>query len=497
MPAAIQVEKRTASARKQKLCEQVAQQIIGDIISLGWNTGDVLGTEPELLARYHVSRATFREAVRQVERHGAARMRRGSRGGLVVSSPPRGAAVRAMITFFELTGIEFAEQHEVREQLEVAAVRLASERMTPGGAAGLVAIAELLRAPLEIDASVTATMDLHVAIAKATLNPSLPLFIEALNGVLPEILKVLRIDAVAAQRDRELSARFRQELIEAMIAKNAARAESLVRQDVGRRLLAMTSRLANSGAPKGMIGHLWKVPDWWETAAEGLKLSEKVAFEIVDEIERMGWEENRNLGNEAALQRRLSVSRAVLREAIRQLELHGIVNIKSGIQGGIYIGKVDSAYTEKIVCTYLRSTTISMIHLWETQSNLEIFAAEQLTMRATPADIAALESHLDRMKSATAANYLQLSSPLHAEIADRTGNRVLSLFIRILLRYGLGTLPAVWQESLPLLLRIHEKLVEAIQIHDVAGARHIMTNLFSRSRRWVVTGGPDGSPPAS
>jgi DNA-binding FadR family transcriptional regulator len=417
-------------------------------------------------------------------------MRRGSRrGGLVVSSPPRGAAVRALMTFLELTRIEFAEQHEVREQLEVVAVRLASERMTPDTAAELVAIAELLRTPLEIDASVTATMNLHVAIAKATLNPSLPLFIEALNGVLREILEVLKIDAAAIERDRKLSARFRQELVEAMIATDAARAESLVRQDVGRRLLAMTSRLTNPGARKGMIDRFAKIPDWWEIEPEGLKLGERVAFAIVDEIERMGWEESRNLGNEAALQKRLSVSRAVLREAIRQLELHNIVNIKSGIQGGIYIGKVDSAYTEKIVCTYLRSTTISMIHLWETQSDLEIFAAERLATRSTPADIAALKSHLDRMKTATDANYLQLSSPLHAEIADRTGNRVLSLFIRILLRYGLATLPPVWEASLPLLVRIHEGLVEAIEVHDPVGARHIMTNLFTRSRRWVVTGG--------
>jgi DNA-binding FadR family transcriptional regulator len=474
-------------ARRQKLCKQVAQQIINDIISLGWKTGNVLGTEPELLARYNVSRATFREAVRQVERHGAARMRRGVRGGLVVSSPPRAAAVRAMMTFFELTRIEFAEQHEVREQLEVAAVRLASERMTPGGADELVAIAGLLRTPLEVDASVTATMNLHVAIARATQNPSLPLFIETLNGVLREILKVLRIDVVAIQRDRELSARFRQELIETMIAKDAARAESLVRQDVGRRLLAMSSRLTNPGARKKMIDYFRKIPDWWETEAEGLKLSEKVAFAIVDEIEAMGWEQGRNLGTEAALQKRLSVSRAILREAIRQLELHGIVNIKSGIQGGLYIGRVDSAYTETIVCTYLRSTNISMIHLWETQSNLEIFAAERLAMRSTPADIAVLESHLHRMRTATAANYLQLSSPLHIEIADRAGSRVLSLFVRILLRYGLGTLPPVMAASLPLLLRIHERLVAAIQAHDAHSARLMMTNLFSRSRGWVVT----------
>lgn len=386
--------------------------------------------------------------------------------------------MRAMVTFFELARIGFAEQHEVREQLEVVAVRLASERITPSGAAELSAIADLLRSPQQIEASVTATINLHVAIAKATLNPSLPLFIETLDGVLREILRVL---GSVVQRDRELSVCFRQELIEAMIAKDAACAEALVRQNVGRRLLTMTSRLKNFAFRDERVNYPRKI--------QNSKLSEKVALLIVDEIERMSWQQGRNLGSEAALQKRLSVSRAILREAIRQLELHGIANIRSGTQGGLYIGKVDSAYTEKIVCTYLRSTTISMIHLWETQSNLTIFAAERLATRSTCQDIAALKSQLGRMKSATAANYLELSSPLHAEIADRSGNRVLSLFIRILLRYGLGTLPPVQEASVPLLVRVHERLVQAIEAQDAGGARDVMRNLFCRSRRWVVTGG--------
>ena len=54
--------------RKKKLGEQIAQQIIRHIIDSGWPQNENLGTERELLERYNISRATFREAVRQVER---------------------------------------------------------------------------------------------------------------------------------------------------------------------------------------------------------------------------------------------------------------------------------------------------------------------------------------------------------------------------------------------------------------------------------------------
>src|SRR3546814_4794314 len=55
-----------------------------------------------------ISRATFREAVRQLEWHGAAGMRRGVHGGLVVKAPPRHAIVYAVKTYFELTQIDRA-----------------------------------------------------------------------------------------------------------------------------------------------------------------------------------------------------------------------------------------------------------------------------------------------------------------------------------------------------------------------------------------------------
>ncbi|MGE0741732.1 MAG: FadR/GntR family transcriptional regulator [Hyphomonadaceae bacterium] len=475
------------SVRKQKLCEHVAKSIISDIAESGWRPGEVLGTEVELLQRYGVSRATFREAVRQVELHGAASMRRGAGGGLIVNAPPRNAAVRAIMTFFELTRVSFGEQQEVREQLEITAARLASDRLTKASATALrSAVTELEATPeSQFEDNIARNMGVRVAVAEATQNPAMPLFIEALNGVLRDILGVLRFDEARFIRDRELSGRYKQVLVSAILAKDADRAEALVRQDIQRRLLDMSSGLKRPTVSHEADRKSSRIPSWWQASGAPLKLSERTAFAIVDDIERAGWKEVESLGNETALQERYSVSRAVLREAVRQLELHGIVNIRSGMKGGLYIGRVDSTYTEEVVCTYLRSTRIAMIHLWETESVLATFATERVAERAKDDDKKVFKAHLARVEKATTSDYISASTALHAEIADRTGNRVLSLFYRLLLRYGLDTMPRVKAADLPWLTRMHVRLIDAICANDSAEARRLMTRLFTQSRAWV------------
>lgn len=472
------------SPRKRKLGERIAAAIIADIIKHGWKEGETLGTERELLARHAVSRATLREAIRQVERHGAAIMRRGAGGGLIVAAPPRNAAVRAMITYLEFSRISFYEQHEVREQLELTAARLASERITADGADDLMALIADLENTQDVAANVIGNMKVRVAVAQATGNPALPLFIETLNGVLRDILAVMQVDRQGFFRDRDLSVRFKRDLVEAIIARDSVRAEQLVQHDTERRIHAMTSMRAGPRTDK-IIDYTVQLPGWFDSLDAPLKLSEKIAFQIVADIAQMGWREGVNLGTEAHLQQHYSVSRAVLREALRQLELHGIAYVKSGIQGGVIIGRVDPDYTVELVKTYLHYSRIGMIHLWETQSSLEIFAATQLAKTATPEDIAALDKLVAGMENVPLTHFLRTATALHEEIAERTGNRALSLFIRILLSYGLEELPAIDPTRIPWLLKIHQDIVEAIRSHDVEAARKKVTQLFELSKRWV------------
>src|SRR5438128_10233608 len=88
----------------RKLAAQVARRIENDIIDAGWPVGAVLGSESELLERYGVSRAVLREAVRLVEHHPVAVMRRGPGGGLVVTEQIGRAACRERIVHSEDVG---------------------------------------------------------------------------------------------------------------------------------------------------------------------------------------------------------------------------------------------------------------------------------------------------------------------------------------------------------------------------------------------------------
>src|SRR3546814_15788835 len=85
------------------------------------------------------------------------------------------------------------------------------------------------------------------------------------------------------------------------------------------------------------------------------KLSEITALRLVQDIEKAGAVPGTNLGNEGTLQQCYGVSRAVLREALRPLELHEIVRVKTGARGGVIIRQCDPAYTVELTATYLRS----------------------------------------------------------------------------------------------------------------------------------------------
>ena len=125
------------STRPAKLAERVAEALKRDISAIGWPVGQVFGSEAQLMERYGIGRATLREAIRQLERHGVANMRRGSGsgsgsgsgGGLVISRPARDSAALALATYLELIDVSFGELYEARALIESQAVLLAAERL--------------------------------------------------------------------------------------------------------------------------------------------------------------------------------------------------------------------------------------------------------------------------------------------------------------------------------------------------------------------------------
>jgi DNA-binding FadR family transcriptional regulator len=74
------------SANTKAAC-LIAAQIEEDLIGRSWPTGTIYGSEAHLETKFGVCRVVVREAVRILESRGAARMRRGPNGGLLVLAP--------------------------------------------------------------------------------------------------------------------------------------------------------------------------------------------------------------------------------------------------------------------------------------------------------------------------------------------------------------------------------------------------------------------------
>jgi DNA-binding FadR family transcriptional regulator len=155
----------------------VAALMRDDIERAGWSVGSLLGSEPELVEQYGVSRAVLREAIRLLEYHGSVTTRRGPGGGVFVAQPVSGAAIHAARVVLEYEGVESADIWAARRIVEELCVRLATARAGDAGA-------QVLHAALEEETAARAAAVrehvVHRALAVVSENRLLVLFVDVL-----------------------------------------------------------------------------------------------------------------------------------------------------------------------------------------------------------------------------------------------------------------------------------------------------------------------------
>jgi GntR family transcriptional repressor for pyruvate dehydrogenase complex len=113
--------------RVPKAAELLAGRIRGQIIRSELKEGDALPPESDLMERFGVSRPTLREAIRVLEMESLLRMRRGSRGGAIVTAPDPQVAARAVGVLLQLRGVSLRDIYEARMMIEPMAARRIAE----------------------------------------------------------------------------------------------------------------------------------------------------------------------------------------------------------------------------------------------------------------------------------------------------------------------------------------------------------------------------------
>jgi DNA-binding FadR family transcriptional regulator len=111
-----------------KRADALAEQIEWEIVSKRWPIGWHIGSEPELLEKYAISRSVFREAVRILEQNGAVEMRRGRHSGLKVSAPRPDLLIARARSFLIHAHVRPDDIAAVQEALDRAASPLICAR---------------------------------------------------------------------------------------------------------------------------------------------------------------------------------------------------------------------------------------------------------------------------------------------------------------------------------------------------------------------------------
>ncbi|WP_327129532.1 FadR/GntR family transcriptional regulator [Streptomyces sp. NBC_01727] len=166
--------------------EQVEEQLRLTILSGELKSGEMLPPESELARQFNVSRTTLREALRSLTTQGLLYKVPGSRGGNFVRSVDYHSLGTVVIdsvhNLLALGSINFNEVAEVRQYLEIPAVRLAAMHRSEDDLERLRDIVQQQKTA-SVEDPVVPKLDeqFHSLIAQASGNRVLASFVAALH----------------------------------------------------------------------------------------------------------------------------------------------------------------------------------------------------------------------------------------------------------------------------------------------------------------------------
>ncbi|MGD9703417.1 MAG: FadR/GntR family transcriptional regulator [Acidimicrobiia bacterium] len=464
---------RSSGARTggAKLASQVVGRIVQDITAAGWPVGQVIGSEPELLGRYGVSRAVLREAVRLLEHQQVARMRRGPGGGLVVTVPTIESAIDAVMVHLIYVRATVGDVYEARLAVEESVAELAAERLTEDALAQLRDLTKR-----ESRGEVRDHRELHSLLAAITQNPGLEFFVDLLSRVTllyaPES-STITLPVLTS------SARAHAKIVESVIAGS----ESEARHRMHRHLEAEAEFMQRESPSELRLGVVFGVP------AGATKLAESVARRLFAEVMRSGWKVGEPIGSETELMERYDISRAVLREAVRVLEHHQIARMRRGPGGGLFVDEPGADATTAAVALHLDRRGIRPRHLFEVRRIVEMAVLNRVVERLDGRATQSLLDVLEVERSTAREQFPVVGHDLHVVLAELSGNPVLTLLTDVLVHLSRshGAMPDDASGPLPTeaVIETHGGIVEAIMARDLDLARHRMRRHLDALVHWV------------
>ena len=193
---------------------------------------------------------------------------------------------------------------------------------------------------------------------------------------------------------------------------------------------------------------------------------------------------------ERELATKLGVSRAAVREALRSLEIAGVVGLQKGARGGAFILKGDPDLVTQSIRDMFHLGRISLDNLTEARTLVMQLAIQIACERIRPTTVAALERNVDRLTelppSGKASERVAISAEFYRLISQATDNTVLQMIIEALTEIVLQQVVQSNIEFFPNLIVHRRRLVEYIASGRVEDAKREMTDHLQRLRRHLM-----------
>jgi DNA-binding FadR family transcriptional regulator len=193
---------------------------------------------------------------------------------------------------------------------------------------------------------------------------------------------------------------------------------------------------------------------------------EQIAQLIREKILRESLQEGFRLPSEVQIANELNVSRSVVREALRILDVMGYIHVKKGPQGGIFVSSLYHKPISDSFRSLAASGQITVDHLFDVRLQIEPFIIEEATVHAKDGDIKKIALLFENatLNMDDAAQLKRANIDFHLLLAEASGNPVLSILMKsltdILMEIAYTFLDHAFEKRL---FEIHRKIFHAIQ----------------------------------
>jgi DNA-binding FadR family transcriptional regulator len=201
------------------------------------------------------------------------------------------------------------------------------------------------------------------------------------------------------------------------------------------------------------------------------RLADQVADQLKQSLFNQEWEEGERLPSEHELMEILGVSRVVVREAIRNLENTGFLQIRRGAAGGAFVRPMKHDVISNMIRDALRLNHTSVAEIMEVRLEMEPVVAALAAQRRSLEDIKLLEKNIEKNPGIKSGdNFVAWNVDFHRLVAKASHNSMYELLVNILMDITQDLILSIKPSRRVLHdATSHPAILEKIQRGDVKG----------------------------